>query len=247
MTTVDSSTVLNSYVDSQAANKVVEEQQVDQGSLWGDFDTFLQILTAQLQNQDPTDPADTGEFTQQLVQYSQVEQQISTNDKLDSIAATLNSNGITPLLSYVDQYVEVGASDELLVQNGQAMMAYSLTEEAQTVVVSVQDDSGNVIATIDGPVEAGINRVLWDGELTDGEQAEEGTYSFVLTAKNSSGDTIEVTDVRVIGVVSSVETNEDGDISMMLGEMAVSDTDVMSVFATISSSASTTEEEEADS
>ena len=56
-----------------------------QQQLSGNFSTFLTLLTTQLQNQDPMNPMDSNQFTQQLVEFSQVEQQINTNDNLKTI------------------------------------------------------------------------------------------------------------------------------------------------------------------
>ena len=55
--------------------------------LSGNFSTFLNLLTTQLKNQDPTSPMDTNQFTQQLVMYSQVEQQIQSNSNLKTLIA----------------------------------------------------------------------------------------------------------------------------------------------------------------
>ncbi len=71
----------------------------------GNFDTFLQLLTTQLQNQDPTSPMDTNQFTQQLVQFSQVEQQISTNDNLKSLIALGQSRSSADAVSYLGKTV----------------------------------------------------------------------------------------------------------------------------------------------
>lgn len=236
-----SSEILNSYIAAQKSSSKTTTT-TEANSLWGDFDTFLQILTTQLENQDPTDPADASEFTSQLVQYAEVEQQISANDKLDKILSTINSNGITPLLNYIGEYVEVSAGDDLLVQNGQALMTYNLPSEAQTVVVTVQDSKGDAIATINGATESGLNRVAWDGTLSDGTTAEDGEYSFLITAKDSNGDIIEISDVRIIGQITGIETDSDGDLSLQMGSMSIADTAIMSVFAAVGTSSSTAEE-----
>jgi len=60
-----------------------QKTTASKASLSQDFDDFLQLLTTQLQNQDPLNPMDSNEFTNQLVQFSQVEQQINSNQKLD--------------------------------------------------------------------------------------------------------------------------------------------------------------------
>lgn len=235
--TATDSALINSYLASQKANAAAAATTTatedSTTALNADFNTFLKILTAQLKNQDPTEPVDAAQFTQQLVQYSQVEQQMATNSKLDDLLTSINSNGITPLLSYVGQYVETPTTDELVVQNGQALMAYTLPTEAQSAVISVQDDKGNVIATIDGATEQGLNRVAWDGVLASGAAASDGVYKFVLTAKNSSGDLIAVSDVRAIGQVTGIETGADDAVKLMVGDMEVEDKNVLSVFGLV--------------
>src|ERR1700758_1285072 len=69
--------------------------------LSGNFDTFLQLLTSQLKNQDPTSPMDSNQFTQQLVEYSQVEQQINTNTSLK----TLINQGISQAGTFASAYL----------------------------------------------------------------------------------------------------------------------------------------------
>ncbi|MDD3182256.1 MAG: flagellar hook capping FlgD N-terminal domain-containing protein [Alphaproteobacteria bacterium] len=236
--TTDATSLISSYNATQTSTETTTSSA--QSVLIGNYDTFLKILTAQLTNQDPTEPVDASEFTQQLVQYSQVEQQIATNDKLDDVLSALNSNGITPLLSYIGQYTESSTTDELVVQNGTGLLSYTLPSDAQSVTLSVQDSSGNVIGTVDAPTDAGLNRIAWDAGLDDGTTAEDGVYNFLLTAKDSSGDTITISDIRVIGQVTSIETGTDGTSTLKVGDLSVSDTDVLSVFGAISTTDSST-------
>lgn len=225
--------LLNSYVAPTKTDTTTKPGSST--ALNADFNTFLKILTAQLANQDPTAPVDPSEFTNQLVMYSQVEQQMSTNSKLDNVLSTMNSNGITPLLSYVGQYVESSTDGKLVVQNGQALLAYDLPSKAQTVAISVQDSKGKVIATVDGAANKGMNRVAWDGKLDSGEVAKDGVYKFVLTAKDSSGNLIKTTDMRTIGQVTSLETDSDGSIRLMVGALEVKDTAIKSIFGAVAS------------
>lgn len=230
----EASDLISSYNATQAANAAkASTASTDKNALIGNYDTFLKILTAQLKNQDPTQPMDASEFTNQLVMYSQVEQQIATNDKLEDMLTALNSNGITPFLSYIGQYTESKTTDELVVQNGTGLLAYDLPSKAQSVTLSVQDAEGNVIATVDAPTTAGMNRIAWDGGLDAGGTAEDGVYKFVLTAKNSNGDAIEVDDIRVIGQVTSIETDSEGNVALKVGELSVDDTDILSVFGAV--------------
>jgi hypothetical protein len=72
-----------------------------QKSLSGNFETFLTLLTTQLKNQDPLSPMDSNQFTQQLVQFSQVEQQINSNKNLESLIALTKSQSATSAVSYL--------------------------------------------------------------------------------------------------------------------------------------------------
>lgn len=244
--TTENQSLIDSYIAQQEEAAAAAETTVstDESNLLESYDTFLQILTAQLENQDPTEPMDASEFTNQLVQYSAVEQQININEKLDQMLTNQNSNGITPLLTYVGQYTEVAADGELVVQSSQAMMTYNLPSTVTSVTLSIQDEDGNVIASIDGPAEEGLNRFAWDATLSDSTTAEDGVYSYVLTAENSSGDEVTLDDVRIIGQVTGIETDADGDISLMIGDLTVDDADIKSIFASIGVTTDTTEEEE---
>ncbi len=236
VSTVDGQAILDSYIASQAASATTTTTTTENdatSSLLGSYDTFLKILTTQLQNQDPTEPMDASEFTQQLVQYAEVEQQIATNDKLDSVLSALNSNGITPLITYVGAYVEATSGGELVVQSGQAMLAYTLPEEALSSTIYVKDDSGKTVATVSGATTKGLNRLVWDGKLDDGTSATDGSYKFSLVAKDNSGETMTVEDIRVIGLVTGIETESDGTVVLKAGELSLKDTDIQSVFASI--------------
>ncbi|MCK5042335.1 MAG: hypothetical protein KAR62_08565, partial [Sphingomonadales bacterium] len=73
-------------VDSITAAAVQSDSQKAKNTLGGDFNTFLSLLTTQLQYQDPLDPLDSNEFTNQLVQFTSVEQEIKSNENLENIA-----------------------------------------------------------------------------------------------------------------------------------------------------------------
>src|SRR6187551_402108 len=78
-----------------------DESQTANGTLAGNFQTFLTLLTTQLQNQNPMDPLDTNQFTQQLVQFAQVEQQLKQNDNLGKLINLETSSQAAIALGYV--------------------------------------------------------------------------------------------------------------------------------------------------
>src|SRR3954467_14394686 len=86
----------------------------DQSMIASNFTTFLQLLTTQLKNQNPMDPLDTNQFTQQLVQFAQVEQQMKSNDQLKTLIAIDQSAQNSVAMSYVGQTVVVDGSSTQL-------------------------------------------------------------------------------------------------------------------------------------
>ena len=91
--------------NSTSTTSTTSSSSTARTSLATNFQTFLTLLTTQLQNQDPTSPMDSNQFTQQLVMYSQVEQQLSTNDKLDSLIALGSSQSTNLAMSYLGKNV----------------------------------------------------------------------------------------------------------------------------------------------
>src|SRR5213083_902330 len=84
-----------------ANSGVTMNTTTDTATLASNFSTFLTLLTTQLKNQNPLDPLDTNQFTQQLVQFAGVEQQLKTNDQLTSLVSLQQSAQATQALVYV--------------------------------------------------------------------------------------------------------------------------------------------------
>ncbi len=102
--------------------------------LSGNFQTFLKLLTTQLQNQDPLDPMDTSQFTQQLVEYSQVEQQIDTNGNLQSLISQGTQQSAAYATGYLGKTVTVSGGEGSLA-NGQAQWTYNLGADATSTTL----------------------------------------------------------------------------------------------------------------
>src|SRR5471030_2385296 len=97
------STPVNSTVPASAASSTAGV--LDKTEIASNFTTFLQLLTTQLQNQDPLSPMDTNQFTQQLVQFAGVEQQMKTNTDLDQLVSLNKTSQATAALSFVGKQV----------------------------------------------------------------------------------------------------------------------------------------------
>ncbi|SNB69597.1 flagellar basal-body rod modification protein FlgD [Arboricoccus pini] len=201
MTTVSSSTSSSTTTASSAAASA-------RTSLAGDYTNFLKLLTTQLQNQDPLSPMDTDKFTSQLVQYSQVEQQLATNTKLDTLAASSASASQAAAVNYLGAKIDLNNALTELTSSG-ATVTYKLASEATDVDLSFYNSDNKLVYTQVGKLAAGVNTVTWDGTLDDGTQAAAGTYRVAISAKDATGAAVSST-VDSSGTVTSVNFAADG-------------------------------------
>ena len=195
--------------------------------LFDDMEAFLFLLTQQLKYQDPLDPMDTSEYTNQLVQYAQVEQSIQTNTYLETVVAQ-NVNAVaTQAVSYMDKCVQV-LGNGLPLQDGFAKFSYILGSDAENCVVSIKDSSGNFVKSFtDADPNAGRHELTWDGKDNYGNQLEDGGYTLVVTATDISGATVEV-QTTVFGKVTGVAYDGDS-VAIGMGSVAVGMNDVLAV------------------
>ena len=173
-------------------------------NLVSNFETFLQLLTTQLKNQDPLSPLDSNDFTAQLTQMAGVEQQLLTNDLLQSLV-NQGSGGLDGAVSYIGKYVTAaGAATRL--EGGAATWSYELATNAADVQLEVLDSSGAVVWSGAAPANSeGIHDFAWDGRTSSGNQlADGGVYTLRVSATTTGGQTID-SQVLIRGIVSGVE------------------------------------------
>lgn len=190
------------------------------------FDTFLNLLTAQLKNQDPLEPMDANQFTQQLVQFSGVEQAIQTNKKLDTLADLVRGQSGGTAVGYLGREVTARSADARL-EDGQASWHYRLDGSAAKVALLVQDGAGKIVAALPGESGAGTHDAVWDGTDANGRKLPEGIYTLSVAAQNEDGQEIG-TAVTLDGRVSGVEMAADGP-SLVVGGVAVRLEDVLAI------------------
>lgn len=166
------------------------------------YDTFLVLLTAQLQNQDPLAPMDSTQFTQQLVQFSQVEQQIRTNEQLESLVGQYQAAAAGAALSYLGREALI-ESNATTLTDGQASWGYTLDGPAEDVTLTVQDSRGRTIFEAPGDRSQGTHLFFWEGVDANGDPVPEGSYRLVVTAKDEAGEAVQATLTvreRILGV-----------------------------------------------
>jgi flagellar basal-body rod modification protein FlgD len=208
-------TPITSTGATQSANKTQLAQQV----LNSNFSQFLRLLTTQLQNQDPLNPMDSAQFTQQLVMYSQVEQQLATNTKLDNLTSLTMNSSLSLALGYVGKDITYTSAELNFDGATPVDISYNLTEAATSATMNILDDEGNVVYTTTVSDTTGLNKVTWDGTTTQGPTAESGTYSIQLVATDETGNTSNIT-TAVTGLVRGIE-NQDGVPNLLVGDRAV--------------------------
>lgn len=174
-----------------------------QATFGKNFDTFLKLLTAQLQNQDPLSPMDTTQFTQQLVQFSSVEQSIRQNQNLETLISMQRNSQSANAVNYIGKTVEMTGS-LVGLYGGEGTITYTLPEAAARVVVSIYNKDGQLVARTEGDTEAGDHALTWNGFSDAGTKLPDGDYEVEISAMNSTGGAIQ-TSSKVIGVVTQVD------------------------------------------
>lgn len=167
------------------------------------FDTFLSILTTQLQNQNPLDPLDTNQFTAQLVQFTGVEQQLKTNEFLEALLLNTQSTARSDAVSYIGREVTASGESAELVDGG-AYWAYSAEANVANATVTIKNASGQVVYTETGSLNAGGGAFLWDGVGTDGSTQPDGVYTIDIKGTNLAGNTVKVS-TSSVGIVTAVD------------------------------------------
>lgn len=159
-------------------------------TLSGNFDTFLHILTAQIQNQDPLEPLDSSQFTEQLVQFSGVEQQIRVNQQLETLIANSNSSTGAMLSGYLGQEAEIDSAGA--AWNGETIKwRYELPSDAASATVTVTDAEGKVLYSKAGLKTAGAHDFEWNGELNSGGTAAAGkAYYIAVVAEDANHEAL---------------------------------------------------------
>jgi flagellar basal-body rod modification protein FlgD len=186
--------------------------------LSGNFDTFLTLLTTQLQNQDPMNPMDSDQFTQELVSFSGVEQQINTNDNLKTLIALQQGNSSNNAINYLGKNITI-TDGSGQVTDGAGHWSYALGSPSASTTIVVTDANGKVVYTGKGETGAGQHDFDWDGKDNGGNQLDDGTYKVTVTALGLDGSNLQ-TAVASSGAVSEVNFTG-SEPYLMVGNMAV--------------------------
>lgn len=210
---------------SAAGDSKVEK---DRKTIAQNFDAFLSLLTTQLKNQSPTDPLDANQFTQQLVQFSSVEQQLKTNDLLSAMAKNFGGGAGTggvggkmnaaSAASLIGVQVSADASvqkltqqrdtNNRLIEEYRAAFPVKLQPNYTNYEVTVADESNNIVYSGKWvPPGTGDQNFVWDGRRTNGEQVDPTkSYNIQVSGQlNTNPNVKSLMSTDRTGVVSAVD------------------------------------------
>ena len=196
------STVSGTNSSVTAAINTSAAATVANDTLASNFTQFLQLLTTQLKNQNPLDPLDTNQFTQQLVQFAQVEQQLKSNTQLETLVSLQKTAQSTQALGYVGQTVAIDGQTSLLTNTG-AGWSFNSPKPA-TGTINILNSTGATVFTGTYALNSGIQNFVWDGRNNSGVLQPGGDYKLAITAKDASGQAVSVS-TEIQGIVDSVD------------------------------------------
>jgi flagellar basal-body rod modification protein FlgD len=168
----------------------------------GNFDQFLLLLTTQLKNQSPLDPLDTNQFTEQLVQFAGVEQQLKTNDTLSSLLSLSAASTATNAVGFIGSTITADGATTRLT-NGAASWKVNASA-AGSATVTIKDANGNIVQTMTRSLVAGDQTLAWDGSTSVGTAAPDGEYTITIDGRSVAGETITAK-TQISGVVDGVD------------------------------------------
>jgi flagellar basal-body rod modification protein FlgD len=180
------------------------------------YDNFLLLLTKQLQNQDPLDPLDTAQFTQQLVSFSAVEQQINSNKSLEKLIALQSATNAFGAVGFLGNEVAID-SDKLSLKDGKASFQYNIDRNAAGAMLRITDASGNTVLVQEANRAVGTYKVDWNGKDVFGNQLPDGQYQASVSYQDEQGN-VYSSDIVSYGIVDSTEI-KDGDVQLFIGKV----------------------------
>jgi flagellar basal-body rod modification protein FlgD len=179
------------------------------------FQSFLQLLTTQLQNQNPLDPLDTNQFTQQLVQFAGVEQQISTNSTLSALLQIMDTSRLTGAVDYIGKQITADGATTVLDEQS-AIWNINVGKDAPQTTVVVSDSTGRQVYTQDISLTTGNNVFAWQGKSSSGQTMPDGFYTIQVVARDAKNQPVTAK-TEIQGKVTGVEL-ENGEPVLKIGD-----------------------------
>lgn len=178
-----------------------------------DFNTFLKMLTVQMQNQDPLDPIDSADYAVQLATFSGVEQQVKTNELLGSLSGQMALSGLAEMAGWVGQ--EARAAMPAWFDGAPVTLSPNPLSTADSVELIVKDAQGKEVARSDIPVS--VEPIEWAGVGKDGTPLPKGFYSFEVVSKDAEGKALLTEQAEIYATVTEVRAEGGKTVLVMQG------------------------------
>jgi len=197
-----------------------------------DQNSFMKLLIAQMQNQDPMSPMDGTQFASQLAQFSSLQQLQNLNT---SMTTSINANyaltqSINNTLSstLIGKEVKIGGGNIQNSGQGTIQLGYTLPANASSVSITVTDSNGNVVKTLNNlPTASGDNKLSWDFSDNNGSTLPNGNYTYTVNATSMDGSSMTATPF-IEGIISGVQFGANG-ASLMVGKSSYNLSDVLEI------------------
>lgn len=198
----------SSVLDDLAFKDEPKEQELGR-------DEFLKLLVAQLENQDPMNPQENGEFVSQLAQFSSLEEAQNLTQSFDGFAANFQSSQHLQATSLVGRPVHVASDTTLLGNEGAISVLAEIPIVADAASLSVYNSNGGLVDNFDlGTISPGRNEFVWTGEDANGQRYPAGIYKFEV---NTSNDGVtERAPIFLSSNVNSVTIEPGGSLTLNL-------------------------------
>jgi flagellar basal-body rod modification protein FlgD len=187
-------------------------------ALSSNFGDFLNMLMTQLKNQDPSSPLDSNQFTQELVSFSGVEQQINTNNSLTQLIQLTQAGELMQGSSLMGKQVMV-QSDQIPLQDGRGSIQFT-APSAEPAAIAIADASGKVVRTAALSAQAGVNTWNWDGKGDSGAMLPDGAYHISVYGADTGGGAAALPFV-VTGIVTGTHSAAGNGMQLQLGALDV--------------------------
>lgn len=195
------------------------------GALSTNFSSFLNLLMTQLRNQDPSSPMDANQFTSELVQFSQVEQQINTNSSLGQLIQLTQAGDLTQASAMLGSQI-TARSDELPLQGGKASLSFTASQ-AGPAAIAIYNSAGQQIRDVALTATQGQNTWTWDGTDNAGNPMPDGAYKVAVFGADGKGSASALP-FTVTGTATGVSGGNNS-VSLDLGTLSVPFASVVSV------------------
>lgn len=184
---------------------------VDGASAISDFDSFLTLLTAELQNQDPLDPIDSTEFVSQLASFSTVEQQVSTNERLQALSEASAAGAIAGFAGWIGR--DVATTDGRVAATGASVaLGLPAMPAAQATELRIRDQDGVILARLPvTPADLATGSKVWDGTDATGAAVSGQTVRISVAALEQE-EVLEERPARIFAPVVALSATPEGPV-----------------------------------